>query len=198
MAYANFVPETRLPEGQDATALRIWDLSTWNGESSKTSFCVVRIFYYEVDGTIIEYDDYELITGADKTKFNEYLDTDGHTIETSDLTISGVAAAERFVDGYYVIRVVYSDGTYVWNTEPYYDNVQAFLAKARCKARKLPTKLSWPMTDAVYLANRDIFLLRMYLDAAEDAADLGKENEFRNLINLIDNLYSTYSLDECF
>lgn len=198
MSYTSFTAETRVAEAQDATGFRIWDNSTWNGESAITTYCVIKILLYLVDGSIIEYDDYELITGADTTKFDEYLDIDGHTIETSDLTVDGVAADERFVDGYYVIRTVYSDGTYVSGSEPYYDNVQAFLAKARCKARKLPTKLSWPMTDAVYLINRDIFLLRMYLDAAEDAADLGKENQFRNLINIVDNIYSSYAIENCF
>jgi hypothetical protein len=198
MAYTNFTPETRIAEAQDATAFKIWDESTWNGESALTTFCEVRIFHYAVDGTITEYDAYELITGADKTKFNEYLDIDGHTVEITDLTIDGVSAGERFTDGYYVIRVVYSEGSYAVDSEPYYDNVQAFLAKARCKARKLPTKLSWPLTDDVYEINRDIFLLRMYLDAAEDAADLGKQNEYRNFINLINNIFDYYAISECF
>jgi len=198
MAYTSFTPETRLVEAQDATSFKIWDQSTWNGESALTSFCVVRVFFYAVDGTVTEYDDYELISGVDTTKYDEYLDIDGHEIEIDDLTISGASAEERFVDGYYVIRTVYSDGSYAVGSEPYYDNTQAFLAKNRCKARKLPVKLTWPLTDAVQEKNRDIQLQRMYLDAAEDAADLGKLNEYRNFIDLIDNIFAYYAIAECF
>jgi len=198
MAYTNFTPDFRLMEAQDATAFRIWDESTWNGESGSTTFCVVRITHYDVDGVTTEYDDYELITGGVTTKFDEYLDIDGHIVEITDLTIDGVAADDRFIDGYYLIKIVYSEGSYDAGSEPYYDNIQAFLAKARCKARKLPNKLSWPITDAVYEINRDIFLLRMFLDAAEDSADLGKETEYRNTIDLINNIFSYYEIDECF
>lgn len=198
MAYTNFTPETRVAEAQDATAFKIWDQSTWSGESALTTFCVVSVSFYAVDGTVTVYDDYELITGADKTKFNEYLDLDGHTVEVAVLTASGVAVGERFVDGYYTIRVYYDDGTYGAGNRPYYTNVQAFLAKARCKARKLPTKLEWPISTTQREINLDIFQLRMYLDAAEDAADLGKQDEYRNLIDLINNIYSTYAIDECF
>ena len=148
MAYADFTPSFTVQEAQDATAFKIFDASTWNGESGITTWCVLRLFFYAADGTITEYDDYELITGADTAKFDEYLDSDGHTVEITDLTIDGVAADDRFEDGYYVVRILYSDGTYASGSEPYYDNVQAFLAHARCKARKLPARLTWPLTDA--------------------------------------------------
>lgn len=198
MAYADFTPDFRVIEAQDATSFKINDESEWNGESGITTICIVRIFHYLADGTINQFDDYPLIVGADKTKFNEYLDIDGHIIELSDLTIGGAAPAERFVDGYYVIRIVYSDGTYAVGSEPYYDNVQAFLAKARCKARKMPALLTWPLTREMYELNRNIFLLRMFLDAAEDQADLGKEVQFRDTIELINLMFSAYSIDECF
>lgn len=198
MAYADFTPEFRVQEAQDATAFRLWDSSIWNGESGITTICVVRLFYYDVDGTITAYDDYELITGADTTKFDEYISIDGHTVEITDLTIGGDPAEERFVDGYYVVRIIYSDGTYVVGSEPYFDNTQAFLAKARCKARKLPVKLTWPLTGNMYEINRDIFMQSMYLGAAEDSVDLGKENEFRKFMDLINNIFDYYAISECF
>jgi hypothetical protein len=156
------------------------------------------MFHYDVDEVITEYDDYPLIVGANTDKFDEFIDIDGHIVDIADMTIGGASAGDRWEDGYYVIRMLFSDGSYPVGSEPYYDNLQAFLAKARCKARKLPAKLSWPMTDAVYEINRDIFLLRMYLDSAEDSADLGKENEYRNFIELINNIFSYYAIDECF
>ena len=202
MAYADFTPEFRLMEGQDATQFRIWDMGIWNGESGLTTFCVLRMFHYDVNGIITEYDDYPLITGGDTTRFDQFIDIDGHIVNITDLTIDGIPVTtvigDRWPDGYYVIRLLFSDGSYAVGSEPYYDNLQAFLAKARCKARKLPAKLSWPMTDAVYEMNRDIFLLKMYLDSAEDSADLGKENEYRNFIELINNIFSYYAIDECF
>jgi len=198
MAYTSFTPETRVQEAQDGTAFKINDASTWSGESGSTSYCVVRLFHYAADGTITQYDDYAMITGIDKTKFNEYLGIDGHIIEITDLTISGASAGSVFADGYYLVKMIYSDGTYAVGSEPYYDNYQAFLAKARCKARKLPSKLSWPFTDDVYRINRDIHLLRMWLDSAEDAADLGKENEYRHIIALVNDIFDYYSIAECF
>jgi hypothetical protein len=198
MAYSAFTPETEIQEAQDATALRIWDKSIWTGESGNTTFCEVRITHYDVDDVATEYDPYELITGVDTTKFDEYLSDDGHIIEIADLTIDSLSAGERFEDGYYLIKVVYSEGSYAEDLKPYYDNTQAFLAKARCKARKLPTKLSWPLTDVMYRINRDIFSMSMYLQAAEDAADLGKESQYRTLIDIINNIFDTYEIESCF
>ena len=198
MAYTSFTPEFRVTEAQDATAFKVWDKSTWTGESGLTTWCVLRLYHYAVDGTITQYDDYELIVGADTTRFDEYLSDDGHTVEITDLYIAGVAAGDRFEDGYYVVRILYSDGSYATGSEPYYDNVQAFLAKARCKARKLPVKLSWPLTDEVIRINFDIFLIRMYVDSAEDSADLGKQTEFRKIMDLVNNIFSYYSIEECF
>lgn len=198
MSYTSFSPETRVNEGQDATAFRIWDNSTWNGESAITTFCVVRLYHYDVDGVITEYDDYELISGAVTTKYDEYLDIDGHTIDIEDLTIAGASAGTRFADGYYIVQVVYSDGTYAVADMPYYDNTQAFLAQARCMARKLPAKLVWPMTDAVRESSRDIQMQRMYLDAAEDSADLNKEVEYRSIIDYVNAIFTQYSVSNCF
>jgi hypothetical protein len=197
MAYTNFNPETRVQESQDAKSFKIWDQSNWNGESGNTTICYIRLFFIE-NGVTTTYDDYHLIVGADKTKYNEYLDRDGHIVNIADLTIDGSAAAERFEDGYYIVRTYYSDGTYAEGTLPYYDNSQAFLAKNRCMKRKMPAKLlSWPITDEVAKKNRDIFLQGLYLESAENAADLNKLDQFQDFMASIRAMFNYYEIENC-
>jgi len=198
MAYTNFTPGFKVQEAQDATAFKVIDDSTWNGESGLTTACVLTLFHYASDGTITQYDDYELITGVDTTKYNEYLSSDGHIVEITDLTIEGDSAGERFEDGYYMVKIIYDDGTYGAGSEPYYENHQAFLAKSKCKARKLPALLSWPVTDAVREKNNDFYLTVMYFLAAEDAADLGKMTEFMRIMDLLNNILDTYEITSCY
>lgn len=199
MAYTDFTSKTRIQEAQDAMSFKIWDESTWNGESGITTAADVYIFFINDDEETIEYDVYPLIVGANTDKFDEYLDSDGHEILLTDLTIGGSAAPERFEDGYYIIRVVYNDGTYGAGSEPYYDNNQAFLAKSRCMKRKMPAKLlTWPITDDVRRKNWDIYLVGLYLESAEDAVDLGKKVEFRILMALFKGIFDHYEITECF
>ena len=197
MAYADFTPKTLLQEAQDGMGFRIWDDSVWNGESGITTICFVTVFFVNDDEEIIEYDPYELIVGIDKTKFDEYLDRDGHIINIADLTIDGAAADDRFEDGYYVIRVSYSEGSYVASNEPLYDNNQSFLALNRCMKRKMSILLIWPLTDAIYRLNRDIFLQGLYLELAENAVDTGLTVQFRAIMALIKAMYNNYEIEEC-
>jgi hypothetical protein len=198
MAYTNFSAGFFCQESQDAMQLKIWDNSSWNGESGFTTICTVDISYYDVDDNLIEFDPYELIVGGDASKFNEYLDKlDGHVIELTDLTISGVPVPDRFPEGYYIIKISYSEGSYAIGSFPYFENPQAFLAKWRMMTRKLPAALLvFPMTDEVFRKNRDIMLLRLYLDQAENAADYGKLVEFKVFHNLVKEVFDLYSLAE--
>lgn len=197
MAFTNFTPETIVQQAQDAKGLKIWDASTWTGESALCTVADVVIIHVDDNDVETVYDIYPLIDGVDKTKFNEYMSTDGHIIETSDLTIDSVAVSELFVDGYYIIRTIYNDGTYVAGEEPSYDNEQAFLAKARCMARTLPKVLNWPLTEEEYRKNRDIFMLNMYLQSAENDADLGRPVSFRKTMALINAIFAYYSIEQC-
>jgi hypothetical protein len=198
MSYTSFSAGFLCQESQDAMQLKIWDNSQWNGESGFTTICTVEISYYDSDDNLIEFDPYELITGGDASKFNEYLDhLDGHVIELSDLTIDGVAAPDRFPEGYYIVKISYSEGSYAVGSFPYFENPQAFLAKWRLMTRKLPAALLvFPMTDDVYRKNRDIILLRLYLDQAENAADYGKIEEFKVFHDLIRNVLDYYEMEE--
>jgi len=197
MAYTDFSPKTLLQEAQDALGFKIWDDSTWNGESAATTICFVTIYYIDGDEVTIQYDPYYLIVGANKDKYDEYLTRDGHIINCEDLTIDGAAAPEKFMDGYYVIRVTYDEGSYGEGSQPYFDNNQAFLAKNRCMTRKLAVLLTWPLTDAMYRMNRDIFLLKMYLEVAENAVDIGKTVQFRTLMAAILAMFNYYEIEEC-
>ena len=197
MAYTDFSPKTIVQEAQDALGFKIWDESEWNGESDITTICFVTIFFINDDEETIEYDPYELIVGIDKTRFSEYLDRDGHIIDIADLKIDGVAAPGRLEDGYYVIRVTYNDGTYQVGSEPYYDNAQAFLAKNRCMKRKMAVLLIWPLTDAGYRLNHDIFLQGLYLEVGENAVDLGKKVQFRTIMALVKAVLNNYQIESC-
>lgn len=198
MAYVNFIPFFIAQESQDAMQLKIWDASTWNGQSGFTTICDVKISYYNDDGVLIVFDDYPLITGGDASKYLEFLDRDGHIINLSDLTIDGQPVdVERFPEGYYNISVYYSDGSYIEGSFPHYDNPTAFLAKYRFMARRLPIDLlTFPMTEQTFWRNRNIFLLRMYLQNCEDSADYGKHVEFMTYLALIRQMFSYYTTEE--
>ena len=142
MALTGFVPKFKVQEAQSADSFKIWDESTWaaNDPAVDVDTATVKVTFYDDEGTLISMTDYELIRsgGADKTRWTEYLSSDGHEVPLSELS----ATATRFTDGYYIIRIVYDDSTYGAGSEPYYDNHQAFLAQHRCMMRKLPVKLA--------------------------------------------------------
>ena len=200
MALTGFLPKFKVQEGQDAKAFKIWDESTWalNDPDVDIDTAILRVTYYDTAGALIAYDDYELIRsgGTDKTRWTEYLSSDGYEVTLANLD-SEATAASRFTDGYYIIRIVYNDSSYTAGSEPYYDNHQGFLAQHRCMMRKLPIKLlSWPDLD--YNKNQDIHRQRMFLDAAEDCVDLGKKVQFEEYIRVINLIYAKYEITECF
>jgi hypothetical protein len=197
MAFTDFTPGTRVVLAQDGKSFRIYDDSIWNGESGSATAVNISIKHIDDNDEEIEYDDYPLIEPGDDSKYQEYLSSDGHLVEIADLTIDGEAAAERFPDGYYEVTVTYTDGSYADGEEPYYKNVQGFLAKYRCMKRTMPALLlEWPITDAVRRKNDDIYTLGLYLDAAEHAASLEQMTMFRKFIAVIRNLVDHYSVPE--
>jgi hypothetical protein len=199
MAYTGLIPVTIVQEAQDAKGLKLKDDSTWGaGDQAATTKCDVYVQWYDDNDVLQQCDVYPLIVGAVTTKFDEYIGVNGHNIDIADLTINGVSIGETFVEGYFIIKTVYSDGSYAVGSEPFYENHEAFLAENWCMARKLPAKLEWPLTEAEYLKNRDISLQRMYLEATEDAVDLGKYTEFKRLMTLIRNIFNNYEISSCF
>ena len=202
MAYAALVLQTVVQESQDAQQVRMWDESAWGGESGNTTGAVVVISYYDTDGVLISFDPYELITGGDDTKFLEYLDKqNGHVIELSDLLIGGLAhSMTRFPDGYYIVTLHVTDGsygTYGSGGWPAYNDIQAFLAKYRFMKRGMPALLlEWPITQANREANYDIFAVGLYLEAAEYAADLGRQVQFLKYMTVLQTIFDYYSIPE--
>lgn len=200
MALTGFIPKFKVQEGQNAKAFRIWDESTWgaNDPAIDVDSATLKVTFYNTAGELVAYDDYELIrsAGADKTRWTAYLSSDGYEVTLVNLD-STATSASRFVDGYYIIKIVYNDSTYAAGSEPYYDNHQGFLASHRCMMRKLPIKLiTWPDLD--YNKNQDIHRQRMFLDAAEDCVDLGKKVQFEQYIRVINAIYDKYEITECF
>src|SRR5664279_4772220 len=125
-------PDTKIEEAQDGMGFKIFDEGVWGtGDQAAVSSMKVAITRINDDEETIVYDALELIVGGSKTKFNEFLSSSGHLIETSDLKISGVAIADVFPDGYYEIIIKLNDGSYSVGSEPYYKNIQAFLATFR-------------------------------------------------------------------
>jgi len=140
------------------------------------------------------YDNYQLIVGATRTKFDEYLTSSGHVIDIADLTIGGIAAEEVFPDGYYEITVTYTPDDASTKT---YKNTQAFLAKYRAMKRTMPAQiLEWPLTEEDKASNYDIFMVGLYLEAAEYAADLARKVHFRKFIAVIRKIFDFYVVPE--
>lgn len=197
MAFTDLTPGSIVVLAQDAESFRITDDSEWNGESGNATSAIVSIKHIDDEDEEIEYDDYPLIIPGDDSKYLEYLSADGHVINTSDLTIDGVAASTKFPDGYYEIKVTFDDGSYAEGSEPYYTNVQGFLAKYRCMKRTMPALLlEWPITDAIRRKNDDIYTLGLYLDAAEYAATQEQYVMFMKFVELIRKLVDTYEIPE--
>lgn len=196
MAYtAQFIPETRIEEAQDGMGFKIFDDSVWGaGDQALTTLVTLSIRHIDDDEVNIDYDDVELIIGANRDAFNEYLSSSGHLIEIADLTIDGMSAGETFPDGYYEITLTYTPDDA--NTK-YYSNSQAFLAKYRAMKRTMPALfIEWPITAQVREINYDVYTLGLYLDAAEDAADLDKKTQFRKFIALIRQIVDHYGVNE--
>jgi len=199
MAFTGLTLETTIQEDQDALSFRIWDKSIFDGQEATVTDAKLVIKYYNSDDVLVIFDDYPLIVGAVTTKWDEYLSIDGHTVILSNLTIAALAnGLERFPDGYYIIDLIINDGSYVAPNEPHYVNNQGFLAKNRCKTRKLPVKLSWPITSESRVLSNKIQIHRMYLDAAEEAIDLGKYVEFKAFLVLLNVVFDDYEINECF
>lgn len=202
MAFTNITLLTVVQESQDAQQIRIWDESTWNGESGTVTLACVVISYYTVDGVLVTFDPYELIVGADTTKWDQYLDKqNGHTINLSDLLINGAAhGMTRFPDGYYIVSINVTDGSYglySGGSWPKYNNSQAFLAKYRFMKRGMPAEiLEWPITQLNREANYDIFAVGLYLEAAEYAADLGRQVQFQKFITVLQTIFDYYIIPE--
>lgn len=198
MAYTAFVPKTIVQESQDATQIKIKDDSEWDGESALTTECEVIVSWYDDDDVLHECDPYVLIDGADTTKYDEYLSSDGHVIDIADLTEDSESIGTVFHEGYFIIKTTYNEGSYAEGSEPYYNNEAAFIALHWCMIRKFGSLLSWPLNEDAYRKNRDMFLLRLYMENAENAVDLGKVAEFKRLMVLINKIFSYYELEECF
>lgn len=192
----NLVPETKIEEAQDGMGFKIYDKSVWGvGDQAAVTSAIISIRHIDDEETNIDYDDLQIIVGGSKTRFNEFLASSGLLIETSNLAIHGVAAAEIFSDGYYEITIKFNNGSYSAGNEPYYKNTQAFLATFRAMRRTMPSiLLAWPITPEVREKNFDIYTLGIYLDNAEDAADLGKKVQFRTLIALIRQVLNFYTI----
>lgn len=197
MAYTAFTPGNTIVFSVDGKSFRIKDTSIWSGESGSTSSCILSIVRVTTDNERITYDNYLLITGVDKTKYNQYLAADGHLVIAANLLIGGVAAPERFIDGYYEITLTFNDGSYPAGYEPHYINTTPCLSRYRCMKRTMPAKLlSWPITDDVRRKNDDIYLFGLYVDAAEHASQIGSMVEFRKYIVVIDKILSNYAIPE--
>lgn len=200
MAFGNGVSLlTVVQESQDAQQIRIWDESTWDGESGDVTAACIVISYYDTDGVLHSFDPVDLALG---TTWLDYLDKqNGLTLDLEDLLIDGQAHdMTRFPDGYYIVTLHVTDGsygTYEAGGWPHYHNTQAFLAKYRFMKRTMPAEiLEWPITQEMREANYDIFAVGLYLEAAEYAADLGRQTQFQKFITVIETIFDYYIIPQ--
>jgi hypothetical protein len=196
---SNLVPETKIEEAQDGMGFKIFDQSVYGtGDLAKITSSKISIKYIDGDNDETVYD-YIDMGAYNSAHYLEFQSQAGHLIETSDLHIDGVAAPEVFIDGYYEITLKLNDGTYTPANAPYYLNSQAFLAKYRAMRRIMPADLlAWPITPEIREKNYDVYTLGLYLDNAEDAADLGKKTQFRTFIALMDEILDYYEVPIAF
>ena len=192
MAFTDFSPKFKSQEAQDAKSVKIIDESTWSGEQALCTEAILEISYYDTYGVLISATAYDLIDGVDRTKFNQFLSTDGHVVPIADV----LPGQERFVDGYYLLKITFDDGTYTQPNKPYYIEHQAFLAKLRCMSRKMPYQIvNWPEYDRTKLL--DTHSLTLLLDNAEDAADLGKRITFEKIVRTLNRVFDKYQITGC-
>lgn len=193
---------TVVQESQDAQQIRIWDESTWHGEEAAVLDAYIVISYYDTDGVLQTFDPIDMLVDHEGDMFPDYLDKqNGLVINLSDLEIDGQAhSLTRFPDGYYIVTLHVTDGTYgaySGGSWPYYANSQAFLAKYRFMKRTMPAAiLEWPITQEMREANYDIFAVGLYLEAAEYAADLGRRTQFQKFITVIETIFDYYIIPQ--
>jgi hypothetical protein len=195
--FENLIPEFITQEDQDALSFKITDKSTWgSGDQDAVTAADLHLSYYNNDKQLVTFDSYPLVIDNDRDRFLEYLGNAGHRVFLSSFKISGVPVSlTRFQDGYYILRLVFNNGDYALGTEPNFIDNQGFLAFARAKTRRTPLLLSWPMSDEVRRKSTDIQMLRMYLDAAEEAVDLGKYNEFLSIMAILNSVFDYYKIN---
>lgn len=180
------VLKTYIEESADATSFMIVDKTTGWGDTiilANVTSAVLSIVYASVTYT------YQLIIGADKTRWDEFLTDDGHEVKLANIPDF---AGTVFTDGKYYITLTVGDGA----VELTYENKQGFLAQNRCRVRRLPLKIGYPDLD--YELNRLIFALVAWLLAAETSVELGHEDEFDEMIERCNTVFDQYGTAECF
>lgn len=197
MAFTNFTPGARVVLSDDGRSFRIYDDSIWNGKSGNVTAAAIHVKHIDDNENEIDYDPYPLIRYNDDSPFQQYLSSDGCLVNMSDMRINGNVVSERFPDGYYEVKITFTDGSYQTGKEPYFTAVLAFLAKYRCMKRSMPALLlDWPITDEIRRKNEDIYSLSLYLDAAEYAASLEQMTKFRRFIAVIRNIFDHYDIPQ--
>jgi len=193
MAFTDFTPKTEIQFSQDSKSIKIIDKSAWDGEEDNCTSALIQIFYFDKEYNMSLIGSHNMISGGDRDDFNEYISDDGFILDVSEIS----SVIDRFEDGYYIVKTTYDDDSYSYTNMPYYENHQANLAKYRCMIRKLPIKfLSWPEID--YKEHEEIQLIRILIDAAEDAVDLGKKERFNTIITTMNLIFDKYEISECF
>lgn len=186
--------KTQTREAQDAKSFRIWDETIWEtNDPDDVTTAVISIKYYDTFGMEQQAQDYILLEdGGDTTKWDEYMSRDGVKIDVGDV----LPEQERFIDGYYIIRLTVTDEVVPTPNTRYYDDHQAFLAKLRCMSRKMPhAVIDWPEYDRTKLL--DTHVLTLLLDSAEDAADLGKRRLFERIVRTLNRVFDHYQISGC-
>lgn len=194
MSYTSLNLKTSVLESDDALNFKVWDDSTgWNDEQYTTWGAKLTLIH-ETYGTKTM----NIIEGVDRTKFDEYLSDDGLEVSLADLGIDD----DFFTDGYYQVIVELTNDD--WVTSKEYTNRQAFLAHSRCMARKIGGKLNdidlLNNTKELqcFIENFEAYTLFMLFSGAEDQISEGRLTEFSNTMDLINDLFTKYEIEECF
>jgi hypothetical protein len=183
-------------ENTDASGFKLYDLTAWAG---LFNFALVTAVSLEV-----EYDGvtYTYTTGpgllTDLAMDATYVDLCGPALNsyftvTPDKLLNGAVPLNTtyFPDGYYEITL-YVTYTGEGDLEDY--SHQGFLAENYMMASKLPLQID--VDDFDYEENRLQFLCIAMLRAATWAAELGRQSEFEELTDKVDDFLDARSINE--
>jgi len=194
---AEFALDINIKEQSDGESFKIYDRSDWTEllayDHTLLTYVSLTVTYDSTDYT------YKLVDTGDATDEIELLATFDNIfgngvgayfeVAPSDFSVS--MADTYYTDGYYTIKL-----NITYDSTAYEDTCyQGFLAHTRCKSTMLPLLIDMDNID--YKESRLHFMIIALLNAAEDAAEMGRATQFSEKLVTINSLLDARSLENC-
>ena len=183
-------------EQSDGKTFKMYDTSDWTELTSFDHTLLTDVdLTVTYDGTDYTYTIVDTATAVDEigllaTFDNMFGNGSGANFEVAPSDFSVSMADTYYTDGYYTIKL---DITY--DTTDYSDTCyQGFLAHTTCKSTMLPLLIDMDNID--YKENRLHFMIIALLNAAEDAAEMGRETQFSEKLVIINDLLDARDIED--